>query len=53
MNKTHQKNQELTQIRNVLKKGLFCIDPVIQTVSRDLFSLAYTPGVGMTCQNIY
>ena len=43
---------QLDLARDIVRKGLFNIEPVTKEIDRDILSLAYTPGVGMTCMEI-
>ena len=45
-------SHQLDAARDFIKQGLFSIEPVTKEIDRDILSLAYTPGVGMTCMEI-
>jgi len=50
----HQFDQvdDIEEIKRLLAEDLYQISPVNKSISRDILSLAYSPGVGEVCMEI-
>lgn len=40
---------DISETKRILAKNLYQISPLNKSISRDILSLAYTPGVGEVC----
>lgn len=43
---------DLTKLAQLVKEGLYSIEPLMKEVDRPLLSLAYSPGVATVCTDI-
>jgi malate dehydrogenase (oxaloacetate-decarboxylating) len=44
--------EDIAETKRILSKNLFQITPLNKSISRDILSLAYTPGVGEVCMEL-
>lgn len=47
-----EKISDYDELKRILSKDLFQISPLNKSISKDILSLAYSPGVGEVCMEI-